>query len=56
MTQHDVDGSVPALRTSRLRPRYGRVWGLRDCTLEVPAGAVAALSARTARARPRCWR
>ncbi|MGH3205745.1 MAG: ABC transporter ATP-binding protein, partial [Streptosporangiaceae bacterium] len=23
--------------------RYGKVWGLRDCTLEVPAGAVAAL-------------
>jgi ABC-2 type transport system ATP-binding protein len=43
MTQHDADGSVPALRTSRLGRRYGRVWGLRDCTLEVPAGAVAAL-------------
>jgi ABC-2 type transport system ATP-binding protein len=43
MTQHDVDGSVPALRTSRLGRRYGRVWGLRNCTLEVPAGAVAAL-------------
>jgi ABC-2 type transport system ATP-binding protein len=38
-----ADGSVPALRTSRLGRRYGRVWGLRDCTLEVPAGAVAAL-------------
>jgi ABC-2 type transport system ATP-binding protein len=43
MTQHDADGSVPALRTDRLGRRYGRVWGLRDCTLEVPAGAVAAL-------------
>lgn len=43
MTHHDADGSVPALRTDRLGRRYGRVWGLRDCTLEVPAGAVAAL-------------
>jgi ABC-2 type transport system ATP-binding protein len=39
----EAGGSVPALRTSRLGRRYGRVWGLRDCTLEVPAGAVAAL-------------
>jgi ABC-2 type transport system ATP-binding protein len=43
MTQRDADGSVPALRTDRLGRRYGKVWGLRDCTLEVPAGAVAAL-------------
>jgi ABC-2 type transport system ATP-binding protein len=43
MTQHDADGSAPALRTDRLGRRYGKVWGLRDCTLEVPAGAVAAL-------------
>jgi ABC-2 type transport system ATP-binding protein len=43
MTQHDADGSVPALRTDRLGRRYGKAWGLRDCTLEVPAGAVAAL-------------
>jgi ABC-2 type transport system ATP-binding protein len=39
----DTGGSVPALRTERLGRRYGQVWGLRDCTLEVPAGAVAAL-------------
>src|SRR5215472_7979169 len=43
MTPYDADGSVPALRTNRLGRRYGKVWGLRDCTLEVPAGAVAAL-------------
>jgi ABC-2 type transport system ATP-binding protein len=43
MTQHDACGSVPALRTDRLGRRYGKTWGLRDCTLEVPAGAVAAL-------------
>ena len=43
MTQHDANGSVPALRTDRLGRRYGKAWGLRDCTLEVPAGAVAAL-------------
>jgi ABC-2 type transport system ATP-binding protein len=43
MSQHDADGSVPALRTDRLGRRYGKAWGLRDCTLEVPAGVVAAL-------------
>ncbi len=43
MTQNDADGSTPALRTDRLGRRYGRVWGLRDCTLEVPAGAIAGL-------------
>jgi ABC-2 type transport system ATP-binding protein len=39
----DADSGIPALRTSRLGRRYGKMWGLRDCTLEVPAGAVAAL-------------
>jgi ABC-2 type transport system ATP-binding protein len=43
MTEHDAASSVPALRAERLGRRYGRVWGLRDCTLEVPTGAVAAL-------------
>ena len=43
MTQHDAGGSRPALRADRLGRRYGRVWGLRDCTFELPAGAVAAL-------------
>src|SRR6202034_4689988 len=43
MTQHDAGGAEPALRTDRLGRRYGRVWGLRDCTLDVPAGAVAGL-------------
>ena len=43
MTQHDAEGSVPALRTDRLGRRYGKLWGLRDCTLEVQAGAVSAL-------------
>jgi len=43
MTQHDADRSVPALRTDRLGRRYGKLWGLRDCTLEVPVGAVTAL-------------
>jgi ABC-2 type transport system ATP-binding protein len=43
MAQHDVRGAEPALRTDRLGRRYGRVWGLRDCTLEVPAGVVAGL-------------
>jgi ABC-2 type transport system ATP-binding protein len=43
MAEHRAGGSVPALRTERLGRRYGKTWGLRDCTLEVPAGAVAAL-------------
>jgi ABC-2 type transport system ATP-binding protein len=43
MTQDDAGGRVTALRTERLGRRYGRVWGLRDCTLEVPAGVVAGL-------------
>ena len=43
MTHHDADGGVPALRTDRLGRRYGKVWGLRDCTIEIPVGAVAAL-------------
>jgi ABC-2 type transport system ATP-binding protein len=43
MTQHDADGRAPALRTTRLGRRYGRVWGLRDCTLEVPPGVIAGL-------------
>ncbi len=43
MAEHDAGDSVPALRTERLGRRYGKIWGLRDCALEVPAGAVAAL-------------
>jgi ABC-2 type transport system ATP-binding protein len=43
MTQHGAGGSGPALRTDRLGRRYGHVWGLRDCALEVPAGTVAGL-------------
>jgi ABC-2 type transport system ATP-binding protein len=43
MGQHDSGGNGPALQTDRLGRRYGRAWGLRDCTLEVPAGAVAGL-------------
>ena len=43
MTEHDARGGGPALRADRLGRRYGRVWGLRDCTLEVPAGAVVGL-------------
>jgi ABC-2 type transport system ATP-binding protein len=43
MAEHDAGGSVPALRTEHLGRRYGKIWGLRDCTIELPAGAVAAL-------------
>ena len=43
MIRPGADGSAPALRTDRLGRRYSEIWALRDCTLEVPAGAVAAL-------------
>jgi ABC-2 type transport system ATP-binding protein len=32
-----------ALETTRLSKRYGRTWGLQDCTLALPTGRVAAL-------------
>ena len=32
-----------ALETERLGKRYGRTWALRDCTVQLPAGRVAAL-------------
>jgi ABC-2 type transport system ATP-binding protein len=32
-----------ALETTKLSKRYGRTWALQDCTLNVPAGRVAAL-------------
>jgi ABC-2 type transport system ATP-binding protein len=43
MTHDDTGGSVPALRTTGLGKRYGRLWGLRDCTLSIPPGAVVGL-------------
>jgi ABC-2 type transport system ATP-binding protein len=44
MTHDDTGGSVPALRTTGLGKRYGRrVWGLRDCSLAIPPGAVVGL-------------
>jgi len=39
----DADDSPPALQADRLGRRYGHVWALRDCTLELPAGAIAGL-------------
>jgi ABC-2 type transport system ATP-binding protein len=33
----------PALQANELGKRYGGVWGLRDCTFEIPAGAVVGL-------------
>jgi ABC-2 type transport system ATP-binding protein len=43
MAQDDARSGAPALRADRLGRRYGQVWGLRDCTLEVPAGVIAGL-------------
>jgi ABC-2 type transport system ATP-binding protein len=37
------DDGVAALRADKLGRRYGRVWGLRDCTFAVPAGSVVGL-------------
>jgi ABC-2 type transport system ATP-binding protein len=34
---------LPVVETRALGKRYGSLWALRDCTLEVPAGSVAAL-------------
>jgi ABC-2 type transport system ATP-binding protein len=33
-------GVVPAVRADRLGRRYGKLWGLRDCTFAVPPGSV----------------
>jgi ABC-2 type transport system ATP-binding protein len=43
MTHDDTGGGSPALRTAWLGKRYSHVWGLRDCTLTVPAGAIVGL-------------
>jgi ABC-2 type transport system ATP-binding protein len=34
---------LAAVRATGLGRRYGQAWGLRDCTVEVPAGAIAGL-------------
>ncbi len=34
---------IAALQAQGLGKRYGRTWALRDCTLNIPAGRVAAL-------------
>ncbi|MDH2902401.1 MAG: ABC transporter ATP-binding protein [Actinomycetota bacterium] len=34
---------TPVIETNALAKRFGRTWGLRDCTLSIPAGKVAAL-------------
>ena len=43
MTHDDTGGSVPALRTTGLGKRYGQLWGLRDCSLSIPPGAIVGL-------------
>jgi ABC-2 type transport system ATP-binding protein len=35
--------SMNVVKASGLGKRYGRTWALRECTLEIPAGRVAAL-------------
>src|SRR5215469_16473500 len=43
MTPQEPASPSPALQAQHLGRRYGQVWGLRDCTLQVPRGAVAGL-------------
>ncbi|HEY3978915.1 MAG TPA: ATP-binding cassette domain-containing protein [Streptosporangiaceae bacterium] len=43
MTDVHAGGPAPALAADRLGKRYGRHWGLRDCTFAVPAGSVVGL-------------
>ena len=43
MTHDDTGGGVPALRTTGLGKRYGQLWGLRDCALTIPPGAIVGL-------------
>ena len=43
MTLEDAGAAAPALRGDRLGKRYGRTWGLRDCTFAIPAGSVVGL-------------
>lgn len=35
--------TMPVIETNSLTKRFGRKWGLRDCSLSIPAGKVAAL-------------
>ena len=34
---------LPVVETKALGKRYGSLWALRDCSLEIPAGSVVAL-------------
>ena len=43
MTHDDTGGGAVALRTAGLGKRYGHAWGLRDCTLTIPPGAIVGL-------------
>jgi ABC-2 type transport system ATP-binding protein len=43
LTGADVTSRAPVLETTGLGVRYGRTWALRDCSLAVPPGRVAAL-------------
>ena len=35
--------TTPVLESTELTKRFGRKWALRDCTLSIPTGKVAAL-------------
>ena len=38
-----TDNGTPILSTSRIGKKYGRKWGLQDCTVTLPKGSVSAL-------------
>jgi ABC-type branched-subunit amino acid transport system ATPase component len=46
---------VNVIETSELGKRYGKTWALRDCTLALPAGHLAALVGPNERCRPASW-
>ena len=43
MTTGREQGMTAALETDGLGKRYGHTWALRDCSLQLPQGRVAAL-------------
>ena len=48
--------SMNVVEASGLGKRYGGTWALRDCSLAIPAGHVAAHSLETRRAQQRSMR
>ena len=43
MSRTAQPGTVPAVDAVGLGKRYGQTWGLQDCNVQVPKGAISAL-------------